>query len=181
MIYYIGFLPDKNFQAYYREVIAEICDELELSDLKNKERIAHITLKSPFERKSEKDIVRTIDDFVQDQESSNLIVKGVGQFNNEILYFGVQPNSELKEATRNLLYKLKLLGDVPFDKTWDTENKTFHITLGKRSEMEGKFDDVYSYVRKAGFPEKRIKFDNLTIFKKDCGKTTAFSSHTFHK
>lgn len=177
MIYYIGYLPPKKFQDFYTSLVKDISKRFELNKLTQKNRIPHITLKSPFEVSSLQSLDKLIASFCQPQKSSRISIGGVGSFGEEIIFLYSHPSKQ--EIFRELLDNLRNLEEINWGE-YDNPNKTLHITIAKGEELNGKFQEVYNYLCRKNI-QLVLPFDNITIFQKDDQTTSVYRTHYLGK
>jgi 2'-5' RNA ligase len=168
MLYYIGYFPPKEFQDFYTELIMDIGQRFQLEELVQRRRVPHITLKAPFEINSTKSLDKLMSGFCRSQEPSKINVIGIGSFGEEIIYLNCQPLRQMVTIFKRLLSSLGDVKDISWSE-YDTQDKKFHITLVKKSELNGQFRDIFNYLNTKHI-EFVLPFDNLAIFKKDGGK-----------
>jgi len=169
MLYYIGYTPPKYFQALYRGLVRGISHRFQLDKLLEKERIPHITLKSPFELDLLASLDSCLNDFSHSQKASSVHIKGVGRFNSSVIYFGVMPSREMLDSFNLLLNSLRRVEGVSWGEH-DNPDRRLHMTIAKADELEGKFQDVYDLLNGLSF-QYHLPFNNITLFKKDQGRT----------
>lgn len=177
MIFYVGYLPPKAFQDRYVDLVRDVSQKFRLPNLTQKNRIPHITLKSPFEMNSPKSLDELISGFCQLQGQSEIMVDGVGNFGEEVIFLDSQPSRQMRETFLGLLDGLRSLRDLSWDE-YDKPDKKLHITLAKGEELYGKFQEVYDYL-KAKNIQFTLPFDNITIFQKGQGRTLVQRTHYF--
>jgi len=173
---YMGYLPPEQFRDFYEEIIKEISERFELKELSKKNRIPHITFKSPFETSNLELLENFVSRFCKKQKCFPINIGGYGDFDKKVIYLAVKESVSLSSAydlfSSELENNLQIIQDKDYDK------KTFHMTLVKYKELENKFDDIWSYLQK-----KEIKFtlpfDNLTIFRKDKRATDIRKTYWF--
>jgi 2'-5' RNA ligase len=179
MIYYIGYIPPKEFQDFYSDLVRDVSKRFELNGLAQKNRVPHITLKSPFEISSPQSLDETVSNFCQNQEPSSIEINGVGSFGKEVIFLHSQPSTQMSGTFRKLLDNLRGVGGIDWNE-YDNPNKKLHITLAKGKELEGKFQDVYDYL-KAQDIKFTLPFNNITIFQKDGGRTFVHRTYVLSK
>ena len=179
MIYYVGYIPPKEFKNFYADLIRDVSKRFELNGLAQNNRVPHITLKSPFEISSSQSLDEVVSNFCQDQEPSSIEINGVGSFEKEVIFLHSQPSTQMIDTFRKLLNSLRGVKGMGWNE-YDNPNKKLHITLAKGEELEGKFQGVYNYL-KARDIKFTLPFDNITIFQKDGGKTSIHRTYNLRK
>ena len=175
MIYYIGYIPPKEFQDFYVDLVKYISKRFRLNKLAQKNRIPQITLKSPFEMGSPKSLDEWISSFCQGQKPSEIRINGVGNFGEEVIFLHNQPSKQMINTLGGLLDSLRSKNNISWSE-YDTPNKTLHITLAKGEELGGKFQEIYDSL-KAQDIKFVLPFDNITIFQKDRERTSVYRTH----
>ncbi len=175
MTYYVGYIPPKEFQDFYTEVVRDISKRFGLNKLAQKHRIPHVTLKSPFEVSSPKSLEEVISNFCQSQRASKIDINGLESFGEEVICLRAMPSQEMLDTFKTLLDSLRNIEDISWNE-YDNPNKILHITLARGEELKGKFQEVYDYL-KAQDIKFALPFDNITIFQKDGQKTSVYRTH----
>lgn len=179
MLCYLGYIPQQEFQDFYADLVRDISQRFQLKKLVEKKRVPHITLKSPFEMGSLHSLEELITDFCQKQKQSQITIRGVGNFIEEVIFLYSQPSKQMTETFGQLLSRLRSWRDITWNE-YDTPKKALHVTLAKGEELNGKFRDVYKYLLKRDI-HFNLLFDNITIFQKNGKRTSVYRTHYFKK
>lgn len=179
MIYYIGYIPPKEFQDFYADLVRDISKRFRLNKLAQNNRIPHVTLKSPFEMGSPKSLDEWISSFCQCQKPSEIRINGVGNFGEEVIFLHSQPSKQMIDTFKELLDNLRNLEGINWSE-YDMPDKKLHITLAKGKELEGKFKDIYNYLSTQDI-RFVLPFDNITIFQKDNQMTSVYRTYYLGK
>ena len=175
MIYYVGYIPPKEFQNFYADLVRDLSKKFGLNILTQKNRIPHVTLKSPFEISSPQSLDDVVSNFCQGQEPSSIRINSVGNFGEEFIFLHSQPSRKMIDTFEKLLASLRGVRGMGWNE-YDNPNKTLHITLAKGEELEGKFQEVYNYLNAQNI-KFALPFDNITIFRKNEQRTSVYRIH----
>ena len=166
MKYYIGYLVRGELEENYHRLVEEVCEVFKLEKRSKKERIPHITIKSPFEIESLSDVKKALEKFAGEPFNGGFFyVNAFGHFDERVVYFNVDLGEQARINISNLL---QIIDRFPND--FYDQNRKFHITLFKGEELEGRYEDIWGYLKKFN-PNFKIPFDNITLFRKDESET----------
>lgn len=179
MLYYFGYIPPKEFKEFYADLVRDISERFTLNKLAQKNRIPHVTLKSPFEMGSPKILEDMVSRFCQSRRVSKIDINRIESFGEEVLHLGVLPSRETLDTFKSLLDSLRDIEGVSWNE-YDNLDKRWHITLAKGEELNGRFQEVYDYLLRKDI-EFVLPFDNITIFQKDGGRTSVYRTHYLGK
>tara|TARA_Y100000310_G_scaffold137707_1_gene136673 strand:- start:783 stop:1319 length:537 start_codon:yes stop_codon:yes gene_type:complete len=166
---YVGLEVGQEFNEFYRNLIVDVSERFGLERLREKERIPHVTLKSPFEVESLEEVNEVIDGFCSKVEKSWFGVYTFGDFEEEIIYLEATPWEGVYRSVDNLLRGLKKVRDISFGE-YDSADKIYHVTVANGDELEGRFNEVMDHVSGLNL-DYVIPFDHVSIFEKMNGKS----------
>lgn len=124
---------------------------------------AHVTLKSPFETKSSKKLESVLEEFSEKYHSSDIKIRGFGNFNKFVAYMNVKFSKSAFKLQKDLIKKISKLG-IPANE-YDKKHKP-HATIAYGNTKES-FDKIWNYLKTLTKPKFDLKFDNITILKKE--------------
>ena len=175
MYCYIACLPNKAVSAAIKKTVNDICSQFELNELAEKRRIPHITLKSPFIIRATKDLEQMLAEFAQRYDQSTFEINGFGSFDDDhIIYVKVQPSPQMIAVTQALLEELRRTCGVKLSK-YDSE-KIYHITLGKREELQGQGRNILWHLEKTPL-RLTGTFESIAIMQKRLTTTNLYQTY----
>lgn len=171
MKYCVGYLLGEEINKY-NSLIEDISSRFNITDLIKKDRILHITFKAPFERHPIEDIEKFLKNFTLKQPTSKMFVKGFGHFDRKVIFLDVKPSTRMELTFHELLAKLRRFHNISWEE-YDNADKNLHMPLIKgeiKGDIEDRFEEIWDYLSNTDFYYYAF-FDNITLFKKDKGKT----------
>lgn len=177
---YIACLPDEAVSAAISARVSDICQQFQLQYLAKKNRMPHMTIKSPFEiwGRSIQDLEALLAQIAAEQYTLlDFEITGFGNFD-EVVYATVQPSQAVKDLHRLVLERVSRFPGVTLSQYDPVETKTYHMTLGKNSELENQKELILWHLEQT--PLKMTgRVDALAIMeKKSAGVTQLFRKYT---
>src|SRR3989338_79907 len=174
---YVACLATDPIMTVIQSVVGDICQQFGLTQLIEKKRMPHITLKSPFEIESTNDLERLLAAFAQRNDATAFEITGFGSFNDDyVISAKVQPSPPMLAVHTLLLGKLKKLPGIRESRYDVPDGKTYHITLGKKEELQGQGRNILRYLEQTTL-RLTGTFDTLAIMKKEKKQTYVYQSY----
>lgn len=117
--------------------------------------------------KQVKKIENILEDFCKTHKKAKLKLKGIGHFDNRVIFIDVEPSKEMNLIYKNLVKKLERLPWISWHE-YEKENIHFHSTLAEKG-IENKFEEIFCYTKKEN-PDFELELDNLCILAKQKDK-----------
>jgi len=166
--FYLAYLAKGELEDWYQEIITNLYDKFNLVELKEKKRLAHITVKDPFLAENLGDVEKIVEGLTKREEEIVFDVSGIGHFENQIVYMGAETNLKGRRYIQRILDEFKTR---KYEMSrYDQWGKMLHMTVAKRKESGGRFEEVLAYLKEN---EKKflVPFDNLVIMGKNRGES----------
>ena len=174
---YLAYLARGELKDYYHETINDLCDRYNLVELREKERLAHMTVKAPFLSEDIEGVERIVDGLAKIEEEILLEVYGIGHFDDKVAYIGADTNYKGRNYIQKIIDEFKA---GKFDMSrYDHGDKRLHITFAKKKESGGRFDEVVAYL-KENERSFIVPLDNLTLMGKNRGKSGIYKIFEMH-
>ena len=171
MQYFLGYLPPKEFRHFYEKLVQEISERFGLEKLSQKKRMPHLTLKSPSNLYPPQMLEKIVKEFCRTQIKSKFEIRNFGNFEEDVIFLKTTPSKEMESTFKQFLTRLENEGI--YLKKYDNTDKISYMVLAKENELNGRFQEVYDYLRQKKL-EFTLPFDNITIFQKSPRGTTIY-------
>lgn len=131
----------------------------------------HLTIKRWFEidEKGLDEIKKKLDIFCAAHTQSDYELKGFGHFGKDVIYVDALPSEKTLQTIRELMTLLKEVPDLVFDE-YDEVQNDLHATVVMEALKPFNFDEVWNYLQNSEQPNFHMKFDNLTLERRDENK-----------
>ena len=163
--YVIVYLIKGKAKEYYKNLADKIYKKFEVYRFLDSID-THITLKYfniLLNDKQVKKIEEVLEDFCKTHKKAKLKLKGIGHFDNRVIFIDVEPSKEMNLLYKDLVKELERLKGISWHE-YEKENIHFHFTLAEK-DIESKFREIFSYAKKEN-PEFELELDNICILKK---------------
>jgi 2'-5' RNA ligase len=163
--YVIVYLIKGKARQYHKNLVDKIYKNYKVARVTDTVD-THITLKYFNTLLNNKQINETeslLEYFCKNHKKAKLKLKGIGHFDDRVVFIEVKPSKEMSLLYKDLvkgLEKLKWISWHEFEK----KNIHFHATLADKG-IEDKFEEVFNYAKKYD-PEFGLELNNICILKK---------------
>jgi len=153
-------LPPEIVQ-FHRNLVNEIAEETGLRLTQLQGLSAHFTLKYYFRTSDIQPVESAIEAFCRTAKSAPVRLEGLGNFNENVLFFDVQLSEEAKITFLGLNETLAAFKWMQWDQ-YDRGNIHFHMTIAE--ECGDKFESAFriASARNRSFD---VALDNITILR----------------
>lgn len=167
MRYFIAHVLESHVAENHRALVEDIAARFDLKVTPGYFP-THLTLKAPFEATPEQiDSVKNLLNsfshmFRESGRPAQFIVHDFKHFERLVVALDVQLSAQASLLTSTLNRMLMAYSWL----TWGNHEplKNFHITIAKNN-IEGKFDQIWSYLKQRGAPHFDLMFDNIALLK----------------
>lgn len=168
MKYVIVYLIKGKAAEFQQKLVYKIARKFDhYGTIKNKIP-AHLTLKYPFETNNVKRIQaveNVIKNFSNKQKISTIILDGYGYFEDPwVAYINAKESKQMRNIYNKFIDELKRIDWFTFRK-YEIHGPKFHSTLAHSDLAEGKFKEIWKYLKTQPKPYFILNFDNITILK----------------
>ncbi|MDT8717412.1 2'-5' RNA ligase family protein [Clostridium sp. 19966] len=157
--YVIVCLLEDKILEFHNKLLAELCQKY---DVKRQKLGAHFTIKAPFERERIDDIVEITEEYAKLNKKAPIMLKGIGNFRDSVLYIPIYPSEEAMNLNNNYFNRLKRIPDLEFKRN-ELLNKVYHCTILSKLR-EPLFSEVKIYLDEFS-PCFETYFSNISILK----------------
>lgn len=163
MKYAIFYLLKGEAKKYRDKLVREVGPRFGERYVLDSKLPAHVTLKTPFITKDIIKIENLLREFSKKHKSQEIEITGFGNFNEFVTFLKFNFPEPAKKIQKELIKELTGIKEVNIkkhDKIWHP-----HATISY-GNTEKSFKNIWNYLGKLDKPYFKLKFDNLTIMKK---------------
>ncbi len=163
--YFIGYLINGNAKSYHNKLANDIANKFKIFKISDQVD-PHITFKGftiLLNKLQLQELEVLLKKFCNKNNKTKIKLKGIGHFDNKVIFIEVEPSKEMKLLYAEFVKELENLRWVPWNQ-YDKENIHFHATLAEKFE-EDKFERIYKFASKEK-PDFDLELDNICILKK---------------
>ncbi|MBU0958343.1 MAG: 2'-5' RNA ligase family protein [Nanoarchaeota archaeon] len=160
---YVAHLGRGIIAEYYKDLISDLCSEFSLPGLNKRQRLPHITFKSPFSQRDPKEVQRVMRDLAKSTRPFPILIDGFDFFKrNNLLYIAADTTTRGRDKIERIMATCQReLGAKK--KGYDQRDRILHLTVVKRKEVGSAFPHICEYVEKIAPPKFRIMCDNIAL------------------
>ena len=151
----VHYMIEFRFHGYANEyaerLIYEVARKFRIKGITRKKAVPHITLFGPFTTSYEKKMVSEVINIAEKYTLVPFKVKGfnfVDNATNKVIYLDTEPSEELKQLRFELSNRLRKITNTKSSQDRKSKNKFhFHAPIAFK-DIDKKFDQIWSYLKK---------------------------------
>ena len=151
----VHYMIEFRFHGYTNEyaerLIYEVARKFRIKGITRKKAVPHITLFGPFTTSYEKRMVSEVINIAEKYTLVPFKVKGfnfVDNATNKVIYLDTEPSEELKQLRFELSNRLRKITNTKSSQDRKSKNKFhFHAPI-TFEDIDKKFDQIWSYLKK---------------------------------